>query len=90
MCQSFYKHNNRTNKDQENEMQFKLLAGQIVSTIEYGHVVQIIHIKGEINGEPGHISKSFLKNFKINISCLLYILSFYSLLTELISNISQC
>ncbi|OZC04892.1 hypothetical protein X798_08139 [Onchocerca flexuosa] len=45
-CQSLYKHSNRTIKFNENTDQFKLLGGQIVSSADYGYMVQIIHIRG--------------------------------------------
>uniref|UniRef100_A0A915PJ02 Peptidase S1 domain-containing protein n=1 Tax=Setaria digitata TaxID=48799 RepID=A0A915PJ02_9BILA len=52
LIRSKYRDYNRTTKLQENTVEFKLLGGQIVSSGDYDFVVQIIHIRGKINGEP--------------------------------------
>ncbi|EJW70310.1 hypothetical protein WUBG_18783, partial [Wuchereria bancrofti] len=53
-CQSLYKYSNRTIKFEKiNEAQFKLLGGEIISSADYGHLVQIIHIRDNVNGEAG-------------------------------------
>lgn len=54
-CQSLYERSRATSTFEKNKSQFKLLGGQVVPSVEFGYMVQIIHIRDLIDDEPGEI-----------------------------------